>query len=106
MTKAKRPHKVKRLGAKPKVVAKIRRTKEQAYGSYGSWMTLREEVIKRDGRKCRVCGSTEHLQVDHIRPVSKGGQTVRSNLWTLCAYHHAQRPGHKQARHLILKGTK
>lgn len=105
MKKGLRPHKVKRTSTKPKVVAKIRRTKEQAYGSYSDWMTLRNEVIKRDGGKCRICGSTSNLQVDHIRQVSKGGQTVRSNLWTLCAHHHAMRPGHKAAKHLILMGV-
>lgn len=100
-----RPHKVKRIG-KPKVVSKIRRTKEQAYGSYSDWMKIREEVLQRDGRRCRVCGATENLQVDHIRPVAKGGQTIRSNLWTLCAYHHSLRPGHRQAKHLILRERK
>jgi 5-methylcytosine-specific restriction endonuclease McrA len=101
-----RPHKVKRISAKPAIVAKIRRSKEKAYGSYGDWMKLRAAVIARDGGKCRKCGSTEHLQVDHIRPVAKGGLSVMRNLWTLCAYHHSLRPGHKQAKHLILKGTK
>lgn len=101
-----RPHKVKRVSAKPKVVAKIRRTKEQAYGSFGDWMTLRKAIIQRDGGKCRKCGKTEHLQVDHIRPVARGGLTTPSNLWTLCAFCHSKRPGHKQAKHLILKGTK
>lgn len=108
MTAPKRvkPHKVKKVSAKPKIVAKIRQTKEQAYGSFGDWMKLRAAIIARDGGKCRRCGSTEHLQVDHIRPVSRGGRPVPSNLWTLCAFHHSQRPGHKSAKHLILKGTK
>ena len=44
--------------------------------------------MKRDGFKCKICGRTEKdgikLHVDHIKPVSKGGKTVMSNLQTLC----------------------
>lgn len=98
-----RPHKVKGTTA---MVAKVRRTKEQAYGTYTDWMKIRSEIIQRDGGKCRVCGSTENLQVDHIRPVARGGQTTKANLWTLCARHHAMRPGHKNAKHLIMHGVK
>lgn len=28
------------------------------------------EVVARDGEKCRRCGKTEHLTLDHIIPVS------------------------------------
>ena len=30
----------------------------------------REQVVKRDGKKCVICGSTERLEVHHIIPVS------------------------------------
>lgn len=88
------------------LVAKVRRDKEQAYGTYGSWMELRARVIKRDGNKCRRCCSPNHLQVDHIIPVARGGKSIMANLWTLCAFCHAKRPGHRSARHLILHKTK
>lgn len=91
---------------KPKLVSKIRRTKVQAYGTRMQWSEMVAAVKRRDGHKCRICGTTENLQVDHIIPVSKGGRTILPNLWTLCAYHHSQRPGHKQAKGLILSSVK
>ena len=50
---------------------------------------LRYLVFKRDGFRCKICGHGQEdgvkLHVDHIRPVSKGGRTVMSNLRTLCS---------------------
>lgn len=49
---------------------------------------LRYSILKRDGKKCKICGRSAadgvKLHVDHIVPVSKGGETVPSNLQTLC----------------------
>lgn len=55
------------------------------------WQITRKEVIKRDGCKCRFCGSTACLQVHHIRYQNCYGQTDyydKSNLITLCAPCH------------------
>ena len=50
--------------------------------------SLRYEILRRDGFKCSLCGATAadgtKLHVDHIKPISKGGKTERSNLRTLC----------------------
>lgn len=50
--------------------------------------SLRYDVLKRDGFKCKICGLSSKdgakLHVDHIKPVSKGGKTTLSNLQTLC----------------------
>jgi hypothetical protein len=50
--------------------------------------SLRYDILKRDNFRCQICGSTAQdgvkLHVDHIIPVSKGGQTIESNLRTLC----------------------
>lgn len=98
---------MRRIGSKsllkrPSTVAKIRRTKVQAYGNYWDWLNTRKRIILRDNNRCRLCGSTSNLQVDHIIPISRGGKTVDSNLWTLCDICHSRRPHHKKAKHLIL----
>lgn len=50
--------------------------------------SLRYDVLKRDGFRCRICGATAQdgvkLHVDHIIPISKGGKTEMHNLQTLC----------------------
>ena len=50
--------------------------------------SLRYDVLKRDNYTCRICGATAaegaKLEVDHIKPVSKGGTTTMDNLQTLC----------------------
>jgi hypothetical protein len=49
---------------------------------------LRFNVFKQDGYKCVLCGRKAEngviLEVDHIKPVSKGGSSDISNLQTLC----------------------
>lgn len=49
---------------------------------------LRYNVMKRDHFRCVLCGRSARdgteLEVDHIKPVSKGGLTEMSNLRTLC----------------------
>ncbi|EBR5151916.1 HNH endonuclease [Salmonella enterica] len=42
------------------------------------------KIFKRDGYRCRVCGTNEDLTIDHIQPVSKGGTSEDENLQTLC----------------------
>lgn len=51
---------------------------------------LRFLVMKRDNFKCKYCGRSPsttpglELHIDHIKPWSKGGETVIENLQTLC----------------------
>lgn len=48
---------------------------------------IRFEVFKRDGFTCQYCGRSAPdviLEVDHIKPVAKGGQNEIINLITSC----------------------
>ena len=51
---------------------------------------LREFIKNRDNFTCCICGNSTRvepnllLEIDHIIPVAKGGQTVEENLQTLC----------------------
>lgn len=46
----------------------------------------RVRIFARDGYRCVTCGESdpEQLSLDHIVPVSKGGDDDESNLRTLC----------------------
>lgn len=50
---------------------------------------LRYRVLKRDGYRCRACGSGPEqgaiLQIDHIKAIANGGLTEYSNLQALCS---------------------
>lgn len=46
---------------------------------------LRLAVLRRDRFMCRYCGDTKKgLTMDHVTPVSKGGNTTYDNLVTAC----------------------
>lgn len=45
---------------------------------------MRESVFSRDGHRCLKCGCVESLTIDHIVPLSKGGDNSENNLQTLC----------------------
>jgi len=53
------------------------------------WSHKRQHVSKADRERienspCASCGRTDHIQVDHIIPVSKGGTSEPENLQPLC----------------------
>ena len=45
---------------------------------------VRTAVYERDGHRCRTCGATAGLTLDHIHPKSLGGDDSQGNLQTLC----------------------
>lgn len=45
---------------------------------------MKEQIIKRDGDKCKICGSQSKLTIDHIIPLSEGGTNSLNNVQLLC----------------------
>jgi 5-methylcytosine-specific restriction endonuclease McrA len=86
-------------------VSKIRRTREQVYGTQHEWDYLSREVALRD-KVCQRCGRTpqevraqgKKMRAHHIIPASKGGRTVLANLKYLCDDCHELQPGHSHLR--------
>lgn len=46
--------------------------------------SLRDYIMWRDGFRCRSCGSSKELHIDHIKPCAKGGDANPWNLQALC----------------------
>lgn len=44
----------------------------------------RDKVFERDNYQCQYCGSENNLTIDHIKPRSRGGLDIPSNLVTAC----------------------
>lgn len=63
---------------------------ERGYGS--TWVRLRGRALRRDHRRCVMCGSgptdDNPLEVDHIVPLALGGANALYNLRTLCSDCH------------------
>lgn len=48
---------------------------------------MRFSIYERDGYRCQICGRSSRftdLEIDHIKPIAKGGKTTYDNLQTLC----------------------
>ena len=52
---------------------------------------LKVQVLMRDGNKCSLCGIIvigDNIHFDHVKPWSKGGETILENLQVLCSKHN------------------
>lgn len=45
---------------------------------------IKKEVIRRSGGKCELCGHKGKVEIDHIMPREKGGESVLENANALC----------------------
>lgn len=60
-------------------------------GELSGWAENAKAYVRdRDGYRCRVCGSSEKLEVHHIRFRSQGGSDAPSNLVCLCHGCHGR----------------
>ena len=59
-------------------------SKEKKMLLYRRSTAKRETVLKRFGRRCRYCQSAEDLSIDHIVPISRGGNSCDENLAIAC----------------------
>ncbi len=61
---------------------------------------IKEEVFKRDGYKCVICGRGKkdgwEIHVDHIKPIDKGGTNTVENGQTLCSEHNLLKKNYSQ----------
>ena len=66
------------------------------------WQVLRQQILERDGWKCRGCGERRRLEVDHIKPVRTHPELSFDprNLQALCGPCHTRKTriecGHKE----------
>jgi hypothetical protein len=60
----------------------------------------KDEILKRDGDKCVICGRGAkdgvELHIDHIKPKNLGGKADIENGQTLCAQHNFIKKNLKQ----------
>lgn len=54
-----------------------------------SYETLRERVLRRDGWRCRLCGTMLNLEVHHRQFRSHSGNDAEENLIAVCVACHA-----------------
>lgn len=69
-----------------------KKTAARGYG--GEWQVIQTKVLN-ERTWCETCLSlgtmTRASEVDHIRPLSKGGTHARENLQVLCGTCHRQK---------------
>lgn len=62
--------------------------KSHSQESSTPWLKLRYKILARDGFTCQYCGLAPrdgiNLQIDHMHPISKGGDNSEENLIVSC----------------------
>jgi len=60
-----------------------------AYMHSREWCEVRQKRLKKDGYRCALCGTTEHLEVHHLTYERLGRERI-DDLITLCKTCHKQ----------------
>ena len=76
-------------------------------GHLGCQGTLALEEVQRLFRAlrnvCAKCGSSDNIQIDHIKPLSMGGTNTLDNIQPLCAWCNNSK-GDKEANYIGTSG--
>lgn len=62
----------------------------------------RKNLLYRDSYTCQYCSSGENLTIDHVLPISRGGEWTWENLVTACAKCNSKK-GHKTIEEANMK---
>jgi len=65
-------------------IEKIKSSIADVYGWQKIPPKVQEEILSKDSYKCRICGSTNNLEVDYIKLPISGGKNNSKNLQTIC----------------------
>lgn len=58
---------------------------------YGpEWEPIRNAILRKYDDTCALCGSTDDVEVHHIKARKQGGSHAETNLVPLCRQHHRQ----------------
>ena len=60
-----------------------------------AYESLRQEVLRRDGWRCQLCGAMSNLEVHHKQFRGRSGNDSEDNLFTLCNHCHKLMHGSK-----------
>ena len=60
--------------------------------TYGALHCRMRRLVLAEEPNCRSCGAPSQ-ELDHIRPISSGGETERDNLQALCRPCHLSKSG-------------
>jgi 5-methylcytosine-specific restriction endonuclease McrA len=55
-----------------------------------SYESLRQQILRRDGWRCQLCGTMSNLEVHHRKFRSHSGADSEENLITLCTACHTR----------------
>ena len=68
---------------------RVEASRRHAHRGSLRWDAVRRSVLKRAGYRCRRCGRGGRLEVDHVRPLHRGGAVFDlANLQALCTSCH------------------
>lgn len=72
---------------KARVATELRRFRKRNNGNCSSRFSTKDwnRVLNIFGNRCLKCGSTQNIQIDHVIPLSLGGEHSFSNIQPLCA---------------------